>query len=175
MGSCVSLISILQCCKTNKNKYDTRLTKKEVNLIKNAEFKTTPELLFDFTTAKVLHVYDGDTIWVGTVISGKVVRFSIRLYGIDCPEMRGGTYNTKAAAQVSKQYVTNRVNGKIVRIDVMNGRFVDGKKIKDPFNRLIAKVFIDDSSLSDELLKAGLAVPYYGGNKKKVNVALNKL
>ena len=66
--------------------------------------KNTPLFLPEVNRAKVLSVYDGDTVTVAARISrqGQAWKWKVRLNGIDAPEMRGGTEATKAAAKKSR-------------------------------------------------------------------------
>ncbi|MDQ7826381.1 MAG: thermonuclease family protein [Candidatus Eremiobacteraeota bacterium] len=89
-------------------------------------------------TAPVMAVIEGDIMVLTKGEEGVIVR----LDGIDCPE-RGQPFFMEAW-----QFVQDRVAGKSVWIEV---RQVDhsGKRV--------ARVVIDGTDLSEELLKAGLA------------------
>ena len=105
--------------------------------------------------SRVTKVYDGDTFAVDInefpAIVGKDI--SIRIYGIDTPEMKSGN---KAALEAKKfvEYRLSRAK-KIILRNIRRGKYF----------RIVAEVYLDGESLGDMLLKAGLAKRYYGGEK----------
>ena len=92
-------------------------------------------------TAKCVGVTDGDTI---TVLVG-LEQMKIRLEGIDTPEA-GQDFATKA-----KKFTSGFVFGKHVHIL---------PKERDRYGRLVARVKVDNTDVSLELAKAGLAWHY---------------
>lgn len=110
--------------------------------------------------ATVIDVYDGDTITVGTNkknSQGRYIKFSIRIAGIDCAEMKGGTESTRDKARKAKEYVTRRIFHQQVLIKPTNQ--------KEKFGRMLAEVIYDGSSIAEELIEARLAHRYDGGEK----------
>ncbi len=98
-------------------------------------------------TGKVIKVKDGDTI----VVLKNKTSYTIRLDGIDCPEMKQA-YGSKA-----KQFVSAKVFGKQVRVTYTK---------KDRYNRYLGTVFYDvNNNLNNELLYYGLAWHYKHFNK----------
>lgn len=126
--------------------------------LENCTLKNTKPTVYKFIRAKVLKVYDGDTITIAAFHDGNFCRFNVRIFGIDCDEIKGGTEITKRNAQLAKQYVSALVLNKIVDIEIMND-------IHEKFGRLLAKVSINGISVADKLLSLGLARPYDGGKK----------
>lgn len=62
---------------------------KNLRLLSDSTYDNTKEIFDgDVFTAKVLKVYDGDTIWVSFVLNNEVVKTSIRMDGYDSPELR---------------------------------------------------------------------------------------
>jgi micrococcal nuclease len=103
---------------------------------------------------KVVKVYDGDTITIATYFHDKVYRFSVRLNGIDSPEIKGPN---KADAVISRDALSALVMNKVVVL----------KNVKtEKYGRLLADVYMNGVNVSDWMLKAGHAVPYSGGTKK---------
>ncbi len=105
--------------------------------------------------------YDGDTITVDINyfpnLFGKEI--GIRVNGIDTPEIRGKCQKEKDMAYIAKEVVRSvLVNSK--RIDLINPQ-------RGKYFRIVADVYADGVSISEELLKKGLAVPYYGRTKTK--------
>ena len=108
-----------------------------------------------FCQVKVVGLYDGDTFYVDIpkihTLFGK--RLGIRVLGIDTPELRGGTVETKAQGQLAKYFTKNLLD---------NAKRVDLKDcVKGKYFRIVCDVWIDNSvNLTQELLKANLGVPY---------------
>jgi endonuclease YncB( thermonuclease family) len=90
----------------------------------------------------VVGVADGDTI---TVLHDEK-QAKIRLYGIDCPE-RGQAFGKKA-----KQFTSNMVFQKTVSVEEIT---------RDRYGRTVALVYLDDKSLNEALIRAGLAWMYH--------------
>jgi endonuclease YncB( thermonuclease family) len=113
----------------------------------------------------VVKVYDGDTITVATKLytaESPVYRFSVRLVGIDTPEMRGSTSDEKAAAIVSRDALSTMILDKIVLLKNIH---------LEKYGRLLADVYLGDLHLNQYLLDNKCAVSYDGGKKPKyVNV-----
>lgn len=115
----------------------------------------------DVTLSEIVSIYDGDT-FTGTIKDWPTIigyRISIRVAGIDCPEMRDKRPEIKAKAQEAKQYVVNRLReAKEVRL--INIR-------RDKYFRILADISVDGKDLAKELIEKGLAKPYDGGTKEK--------
>lgn len=126
--------------------------------LQQCTLENTKPVMYKFNKAKVIKVYDGDTITIAALHDGGFCRFSVRFFGVDCDEIRGGTDETKHNAQLAKRYISALVLNKIVDIEVMNDEH-------EKFGRLLAKVSIDGVSISNKLLEIGLARPYDGGKK----------
>jgi endonuclease YncB( thermonuclease family) len=126
------------------------------------------DVTYDFTKAKVLGVYDGDTITIAAYYADAYRKFNLRIYGIDCAELKGGTEETKKQARMAKKYVTDTLLNRIVTVEILNNRLdMDGKKIHDKFGRLIGKVYDQQNcNIAGTLVNMGLAKEYYGGTKE---------
>ncbi len=130
-----------------------------------SRYEDTDEPTYDFTEGKVLKVYDGDTLTLAVFDHNRLVRYNVRLYGIDCAEMKGSTVSSKRKATEAKKFVENMILNKIVKINILNNKTVDGSKIKDKYGRLLAIIYYNNINVADELLRSGLATEYYGGSK----------
>lgn len=112
---------------------------------------------------KVVKVYDGDTITVGAPLTihgvQRYYKFSVRLRGIDCPEMRTSDPNEKAIAIKAGDVLRQRLMDSIVQLDDLN---------TDKYGRLLANVWHNDVNMSDWLILQRLAVVYDGGTKTVV-------
>ena len=119
----------------------------------------------NFDNASLISVYDGDTFYIDIPscdIDIFCKHISVRVRGVDCPEMKGGTAKTKARAKQAKEF---------------SERFLKSGKIllyncgRDKYFRLLCDVEVNGQSLGEELLKAGHAIPYDGGTKKSFSQA----
>jgi len=127
-------------------------------------WEDTCEFTFPVEGGRVIKVYDGDTITIAAkmpfrTMTGPIYRFSVRLNGIDTPEMKGKgvTEDEKSAAYSTQKFVSNLVLNKYVTL----------KNIKnEKYGRILADVFIEDINLNELLIKERYAVPYDGTKKK---------
>lgn len=100
-------------------------------------------------TGKVVSVADGDTI---TVLEG-THQHRIRFYGIDCPES-GQDFGARA-----KKFLSDMVFGKQVQVV---------QKDMDRYGRVVGMVYIDDTCVNQEIVRAGLAWVYHRYCKENV-------
>ena len=96
----------------------------------------------DSFEGRCVRVYDGDTI---EVMSGGLNSHRIRLHAIDAPE-RGQPFSN-----VARKRTRELAEGKRVRVEVRD---------RDQYDRLVARVYIDDRDLSEQLIREGLAWHY---------------
>jgi endonuclease YncB( thermonuclease family) len=134
-------------------------------LLAAAEYKNVPEQTYDFTKAKVIKVYDGDTYWIAAWHCGRLLRFRIRLYGVDCAEMKSKDLEQKQQAINAKQYVSDLILGQIVDIDVLENRMINGKVIKEKWGRLLCTIKTHGVDIAQLLIDQKYAKPYFGGTK----------
>lgn len=117
----------------------------------------------NLSTVKVVKVYDGDTVTVAGQIRAMdgFYKFSVRLRGIDCPEIRpkkvGNWKDEKIAALEVRDCLAKKINGLLV--ELRNVEY-------DKYGRLLAHVYLDDECISDWLVANRMAVEYNGGTKK---------
>ena len=115
----------------------------------------------DIQGAVYVRNYDGDTITFNLpglhpIIGDKI---SIRVNGIDTPEIRGKCEKEKYEAQQAKEMIADILK---------DAETIDLKNIeRGKYFRIVADVFVDGESLADELIETGLAVAYDGGTKVK--------
>lgn len=126
--------------------------------LQQCTLENTERVMYKFNRAKVIKVYDGDTITIAAPHDGNFCKFNVRIFGIDCDEIKGGTEETKHNAKLAKRYVSALILDKIIDIEVINDEH-------EKFGRLLAKVSIDGTSVADKLLSLGLARAYDGGKK----------
>ncbi len=115
-------------------------------------------------TAKVVHVYDGDTIHVVLVVFDQLYKFKCRLAHIDTPEVKVSLKDPdrllhKQAALVAKDYVSELIGNRVVRLRILK---------YDKYGRLLVEIYLPDGRMVNNLiLEKGLAIPY-GGRTKSV-------
>lgn len=113
------------------------------------------------TVETVKRVHDGDTFIVDIAdvhpIIGKGI--SIRIQGIDAPEITDPRPEVKALAIEAREYVKARLS---------SGSRIELNHIgRDKYFRILADVYVDGANLAEELLEQGLAAPYHGKTRPK--------
>ncbi|RCK45453.1 MULTISPECIES: thermonuclease family protein [Thalassospira] len=107
------------------------------------------------------YAYDGDTIYVAIPgLPGEIANMSVRVRGVDTPEIRGKCESEKQLAQKARDYARDRLKtAKSVEFcEPEWGRYG---------GRVVASVRIDGSPLDLELIHNGLARPYDGKTKRQ--------
>lgn len=110
--------------------------------------------------AEVERVLDGDTlVAVAHVWPGQSVRVSVRLRGIDAPEMHSRCAREREAAGRARAMLAGLVaQGRIALTNIGGGKY---------YGRVLADVATaDNPDVAATLLGAGLARPYEGGRRR---------
>jgi len=131
----------------------------EYDYLMNIDYKDTIPFVPPITGGKVVKVYDGDTITIASKLpfsESPLYRFSVRINGIDCPEMRTKNTDEKTCAKMAKQKIIDLCYGKIVKLQNVQ---------LEKYGRILADVYIEDISLGETLCDCNLAVKYDGGTK----------
>ena len=112
------------------------------------------------TVAEVTSIYDGDTFRANIIGFPTIVgeHMSIRINGIDTPELRGKCPEEKAQAKLAKQFTVKHLRSakRITLKNIKRGKYF----------RLIADVYVDGINLAEQLIKNNHAVEYQGKTKK---------
>ena len=106
----------------------------------------------------IISVYDGDTFRCN--IEGPAIiaqNIGVRVYGIDTPEIRSESSETKALALKARDFAALKLRQAQV-VELINMR-------RGKYFRIVTEVWVDGQNLGQMLLDAGLAKPYYGGRK----------
>ncbi len=116
-----------------------------------------------FRCVKYVSNYDADTIkfdipHVHPLLGHEI---SVRVRGLDAPEMKGKNACEKTKAKEAKAFVAS-IFQHAKRIDLVNAG-------KDKYFRILADVEVDGVSLTDALLHRGYAYTYLGKTKQKVD------
>lgn len=146
------------------------------NFIKKYKLNhVNPELVpyFNFNDqikiAKVIDIYDGDTITVIFDIDDKFYKYKIRLFGIDSPEMKPSKILENRdlyiqSANKVKDILKMLILNKIVKLHCKN---------YDKYGRILAIIYIDNMNINDFLLENKLVKKYDG--KTKVDFSRNSI
>ncbi len=128
--------------------------------------------------AKVIDIYDGDTITIAIHINNQIKSFKCRLYGIDTPELKGNQseYGLRSRNKLI-EWITNgktilqpniiytRDNIKTIckenhtLVTIVCGPF-------EKYGRLLITIYTQDgTNLNQQLINHGFAKPYFGKTK----------
>ena len=109
--------------------------------------------------AKVVSVYDGDTIKIVFPIHNTLYKWSCRLEHVDTPELRTRCIAEKKYGYHVRDALREKILGKMVTIKC--GEF-------DKYGRLLAEIYTPESetSVNDWLINQGYAFYYDGGTKQ---------
>jgi micrococcal nuclease len=119
----------------------------------------TVPFVFPIDSGQVIKVYDGDTITIASKMpyaSSPMYRFSVRLNGIDTPEIKGKTEDEKTIAVEARNKLTDLIMNK--RVTLKN---VQNEK----YGRILADVYLGDLHINQWMLDQHFAVKYDGGTK----------
>lgn len=123
-------------------------------------FMSNSDSLYHYR-AKVLSVYDGDTVTLMIDMGLKhFARVKVRLIGIDTPEIRTRDKAEKALGLAARDYLSDRILDKDVIVHTVE---------KGKFGRWLGRLWLPDDgeqlgeSLNEEMIRAGHAKPYNGG------------
>jgi len=125
------------------------------------EWKDTVPFVFPITGGQVIKVYDGDTITIASKLpydASPLYRLSVRLNGIDTPEIRGKTADEKQAARDARDALAALIMNKQIRLEN-----VDSEK----YGRILADVYLGDLHINKWLIDERYAVAYDGGTKQR--------
>lgn len=101
----------------------------------------------------VISVYDGDTLNVDIDLGFSIwiKDKSLRLFGIDTPEVKGATRNEGI---VVRDWLRQRIEqGETILIESISDR-------PDKYGRYLAVLYIDGVNINQQMLDEGLARPY---------------
>jgi len=115
-----------------------------MNIFDCVDIDTLPRhMIKNMTKGKYFYVkskrewfYDGDTLDVCIKINAEIYRESLRLYGYDSDEIRGGNLEMKERGLKAKKCLQELIDGKILILHGMGS---------DKYGRLLGKLYIFDS------------------------------
>ena len=109
---------------------------------------------------KVIKVYDGDTVTIGCMYGKRQVRFSVRMLGYDCAEIRSKDEVEKRVAHDAQKELQEMILGREVNVSENLGL--------DKYGRLLLKLAIDNKDVNEHM-KNRWGVAYDGGHKDAVD------
>jgi len=113
----------------------------------NVKWKDALPFVPPITRGRVIKVYDGDTITIVNYLpntEAPLYRFSVRLLGIDCPEMKTSDSNEHKVAIIARDKLSDLILHKIVELKNVS---------KDKYGRILAYVWYRRINTSEWLLK----------------------
>ncbi len=108
---------------------------------------------------KVLKIFDGDSLQITAVD----LVFSIRLVGIDSPEIGTGDQQSQPFSREAKAYLETLLNNREV---ALKSHGADG------YHRQLAEIFVDGKNVNIEMIKQGLAEVYKGIPPKTLDLEI---
>tara|TARA_X000000950_G_scaffold92124_2_gene115979 strand:+ start:4812 stop:5213 length:402 start_codon:yes stop_codon:yes gene_type:complete len=107
--------------------------------------------------AKVISVYDGDSIKVIFPLNGVLYRWSCRLNGVDTPEIRTRNLKEKEMGYKVRDLLRDKILNKVVTLNC--GEL-------DKYGRLLVDINYESENINNWLITNGYAYEYNGGRKK---------
>ena len=129
----------------------------------NTDFMSLKNKYYD---AKIVHIYDGDTMHVVFYEYGQYIKWNCRVMGVDTPEIRTRNAQEKQLGLKVRDLLIDRLLNKIVKIhtdefDKYGRLLID---VEMPLDPLVENQ--DTIMLSDWLISNNYAYPYEGGTKR---------
>jgi micrococcal nuclease len=147
------------CCIQNNARNKSTNISSIISSMENITYKETEIFIPQIRFAKVIKVYDGDTITVAAKLpfdTSPIYRFSVRLRSIDSPEIKGESEQECIQAIKSRDALHDLIFGKIIELK-NNG--------KEKYGRLLADIYYNDIHVNRWMVDQGYAVKYDGGKK----------
>ena len=124
------------------------------------KWEDTIPFVFPIQEGQVIKVYDGDTITIASKMpypESPMYRFSVRLNGIDTPEIKGKNADEKEIAKKARDELSTLILNKTVTL-----KNVQSEK----YGRILADVYLEDVFLNEWMIEKKFAVKYDGGTKQ---------
>ena len=125
------------------------------------KWEDTVPFTFPITGGQVIKVYDGDTITIASKLpfdQSPLYRLSVRLNGIDTPEIKGKTADEKQAAKEARDALSGLIMNKQIRLENVES---------EKYGRILADVYFGDLHINKWLIDNRYAVAYDGGTKTR--------
>ena len=106
--------------------------------------------------AKIIKVYDGDTVTAIFEYKNELYKWSCRLLGIDTPEIKSKNENEKNLAIIARDALNNKIANKVVKLHCFDF---------DKYGRILVEIYLDDLHINQWLIDEKYANKYDGGTK----------
>ncbi len=112
------------------------------------------------TEAKVVRVYDGDTIHVVFRYFDQYYKWNCRIAHVDTPELRTKNTEEKQRGYLARDKLSELIMGKVVKMECFEF---------DKYGRLLVEIQVPGSEqkVHEWLIENGHAKAYEGGTKEK--------
>lgn len=132
----------------------------ETNELDNLDYTSIHKfsLKDNIYNAKIVNVYDGDTVTAVFKFFDKYYKWSCRLDRIDTPEIKTKNINEKSFALKARDFLQEQILGKIVTLHC---------KDFDKYGRLLVDIFYNNNHINKIMIDCGYAKEYSGGSKDK--------
>lgn len=160
--------------------WDSYKLRKKIRKFSQFSFDNIPKwsLNSKMFYAKILDIYDGDTITITVKIDKQYYRMNCRLQNIDTPELRGETDKEKHSAKLARNHLIFLLTNKKVNLDISRKEI---KKICfetnpvnlikcgkfDKYGRLLITIFSKNTEINQKMIEDGFAHHYSGQTKQQ--------
>ena len=123
------------------------------------QYSDTQPFVPPIASGQVVKVYDGDTFILAGYLpynESPLYRFSVRLRGIDAPEIKGGSEEEKELAILARTELSNMIMNKTVVLTNVG---------TEKYGRILADVYVGGVHVNRHMLDTKHASPYDGGTK----------
>jgi endonuclease YncB( thermonuclease family) len=123
-------------------------------------WKDTIEFTYPITGGHVIKVYDGDTITIASKMpyeNSPLFRFSVRLNGIDTPEIKSKNESEKILAKKARDSLSQLIMTKHVTLQNVKN---------EKYGRILADVYLDELHINTWMIDQSFAVAYDGKTKQ---------
>lgn len=108
--------------------------------------------------AKIIKVYDGDSITAIFEYKNELYKWNCRLTGIDTPEIKTKDENEKKIAIIARDALNDKIINKIVKLHCYDF---------DKYGRLLVEIYLEDLHINQWLIDEKYANKYDGKTKTK--------
>jgi micrococcal nuclease len=128
--------------------------------LRKLNLNNTEKYIPNIRLAKVIKVYDGDTITIGTIMNKNNYKFQVRLNRLDTPELKTKNETEKKAGLLVRDKLIDKILNQIITINIIK---------YDKYGRLLAEIYLNNENINDWLLNNKYAVPYNGETKENID------
>jgi endonuclease YncB( thermonuclease family) len=125
------------------------------------KWEDTVPFVFPISGGQVIKVYDGDTITIASKLpydASPLYRLSVRLNGIDTPEIKGKTTDEKQVAKEARDALAGLIMNKVVKLENIQS---------EKYGRILADVYLGYLHINQWMIDNRYAVAYDGGTKQR--------